>query len=118
MPDCPNCGSPTKRGRRSLFRRLVSQAVFVCESCGLKMAVGRPYLSIFQGYAECPRCCTRKLVRLNSRDHVDVMSANPFRRLLGLFGAPLYHCIYCRYQFRDWRKREADARRAPVLKTR
>jgi hypothetical protein len=26
------------------------------------------------------------------------------RRLLGLFGLPLYHCTFCRFQFRDWRK--------------
>ena len=111
MPDCPKCGAPTQRGRRSLFRRLVSRAVFVCGSCGLKIAVGRPYLSIFHRYAECPQCSTSKLSRLSSRDHVDSMSRNPLRRLLGLFGAPLYHCIYCRYQFRDWRKRESDAGR-------
>lgn len=118
MIDCPNCGSPTRRGRRGLFRRLVSQAVFVCESCGLKIAVGRPYLSIFQGFAECPRCCTRRVSRLSSRDHVDSFSSNPIRRILGLLGAPLYHCIYCRYQFHDWRKRESDILAAHPIKTR
>jgi len=29
------------------------------------------------------------------------MSSNPLRRLL--IGSPLYHCTFCRYQFRDWR---------------
>jgi hypothetical protein len=30
------------------------------------------------------------------------VSRNPCRRLL--FGCPLYHCTFCRYQFRDWRR--------------
>jgi hypothetical protein len=37
------------------------------------------------------------------------MSFNPFRFLLILLGRPLYHCAFCRLQFRDWRKRQSDA---------
>jgi DNA-directed RNA polymerase subunit RPC12/RpoP len=78
----------------------------------------RRWLSIFQRYAECPKCGTRTLSRIHSRDRVDKISRNPLRRLLGLFGASLYHCIYCRYQFRDWRKRESDQKANPTLNLR
>jgi hypothetical protein len=46
------------------------------------------------------------------------MSRNPLRKLLAIFGCPLYHCIYCRYQFRDWRKRLSDERVSPTYKMR
>ena len=36
------------------------------------------------------------------------MNRNPFRMLLGLFVAPLYHCTFCRLQFRDPRKRSPE----------
>jgi len=116
MPDCPYCGKPTQRGSRGLLRKLVSSAVFYCKSCGRSVSIPRHYLSVFRRYAECPKCGTRKLSRIFSRDRVDTISANPLRRLLGLVGAPLYHCIFCRFQFRDWRKRESDERVNPTYR--
>jgi hypothetical protein len=41
-------------------------------------------------------------------DLIDRMSPNPLRRSLRLFGFPIYHCTFCRYQFRDWRKPDQD----------
>lgn len=32
------------------------------------------------------------------------MLFNPLRRLLVVFGASIYHCTFCRVQFRVWRK--------------
>ena len=116
MPECPHCGSPTSRVARGLFRKLVSRADFRCVSCNRIVSLRQPYLSIFQRYCECPKCGTRSLNRIFSRDRVDKMSRNPLRRLLALIGAPLYHCIYCRYQFRDWRKRVSDERVTPTFR--
>jgi hypothetical protein len=42
-------------------------------------------------------------MKLRKADKVDRMSNNLLRRLLRLVGCPLYHCTFCRYQFRDWR---------------
>ncbi len=104
------------RDPRSFFRKLVSRADYRCTSCRRTICIRRPYLSIFQRYCECPRCGTRTLSRIFSRDRVDKMTRNPIRWMLALVGAPLYHCIYCRYQFRDWRKRESDDRVNPTFR--
>lgn len=61
-------------------------------------------MTIFNRYAECPRCGTLRLSRRVSIDRIDGMTRNPFRLILKLFGCPLYHCTFCRFQFRDWRK--------------
>jgi hypothetical protein len=50
------------------------------------------------------------LSRLAAKDRIDSTSRNPLRRMLKLFGCPLYHCTFCRMQFRDWRK----LRRTPL----
>jgi putative FmdB family regulatory protein len=105
MPGCARCGQPTVRKRRNLLQKVFSRAVYRCEHCRKNFHVRRPLLRIFRRYAECPQCGTRELSRLASKDHVDRMSRNPLRRILKLLGAPLYHCTFCRLQFRDWRKR-------------
>jgi DNA-directed RNA polymerase subunit RPC12/RpoP len=71
----------------------------------------RSFFALFNQYSECPKCGTRELSRLQTKDLIDTVAANPLRRLLKLFGAPLYHCTFCRYQFRDWRERDPNARR-------
>jgi len=68
--------------------------------------------AIFQLYCHCPRCHNRDLTKLSGRDKLDRMSPNPLRFLLVVFGAPLYHCTFCRMQFRDWR--HLDPARASV----
>ncbi|MCU1325234.1 MAG: hypothetical protein JWN34_604 [Bryobacterales bacterium] len=106
------------RGPRSFFRKLVSHAVLQCTSCKRQISIRRRWLGIFQRYAECPICSSPTPSRIFSRDRVDAMSRNPLRKLLAIFGCPLYHCIYCRYQFRDWRKRLSDERVSPTYKMR
>ena len=51
-----------------------------------------------------PVCCNRNLAVHGSVDPVERVSRNLLRRLL--FGFPLYYCPFCRYQFRDWRRRD------------
>jgi hypothetical protein len=73
-------------------------------NCGLSWVRPWPVFFIFQKYAECPLCQTRAISKLSKKDRVDPTTLNPLRRMLALFGAPLYHCTFCRVQFRDWRK--------------
>jgi hypothetical protein len=101
MPECINCGRHASRRRRGFILKLISRASFRCEHCGAKFNFYRPVLTVFERYAQCPLCANRELSVRQSVDQVDRMSGNLLRRLL--IGCPLYHCTYCRYQFRDWR---------------
>ena len=53
--------------------------------------------------ARCPRCGTARLKRRTRPDRIDKLEGSPFNRIKRVFGAQLYHCISCRYQFYDRR---------------
>ncbi len=91
-----------------MFQKVFCRAVVGCGHCGERVFVPRATLGAFRRYCQCPQCGTRDLSKLRSGDHVEKMNRNPLRMLLGLFGAPLYHCTFCRLQFRDWRKRAPE----------
>jgi hypothetical protein len=101
--NCQNCGRVASRRRRSLFRKIFSRASFQCEHCGWRGDYYRPFVTAFQPWAACPLCCNMDLAARRSVDPVDKMSRNLLRNVL-LVGFPVYHCSFCRYQFRDWRK--------------
>ncbi len=103
MPTCPSCGKATGRKRRNPIQKIFSRAVFQCHACGATHRVSRSLFRIFSRYVECPRCGTRNLAKRSGRDRIDRMSPNPLRRALLFLGCPLYHCTFCRLQFRDWR---------------
>ena len=117
MPACLICGGPITRRPRNIFGKIVDRAMYKCEDCGQRIHRRRTFFALFRRYCECPRCGTRDLHRLASRDRVDGISKNPFRRLLVLLGFPIYHCTFCRFQFRDWRKRESDERKKSTAMT-
>jgi hypothetical protein len=107
MPDCQVCGQETVRTRRNIVQRLYTRAVFKCLRCGNRVAVYRRFVGAFGRYTRCPQCGTRQnLSKLKSIDRVDRLNKNPLRWLLGVLGAPLYHCTFCRLQFWDTRSRE------------
>jgi len=106
---CSRCGGPTSRRARGFVRRVFSRAFFRCDSCGAATYVYRSFFSLFQRWSHCPLCHNRRLTILARPDQVDRRTLNPFRRLLGLFGFPLYHCTFCRFQFRDWRRLDPRA---------
>ena len=110
MPSCLTCGSKIVRKRRNLVEKLFDRATYLCESCDRAFHMRRSFFSVFRRYTECPKCSTRQLGRLASPDRIDRMTLNPLRRALAVLGAPLYHCTFCRYQFRDWRKRAPEYR--------
>ena len=113
---CQKCGGTVVRKQRNSAQRLIFRAVYRCEDCRRLVSRPRSFITILHRYAECPRCGTRDLSRLAAKDRIDGVSANPFRRILKLLGCPLYHCTFCRMQFRDWRKR-APAPKPATLRT-
>jgi hypothetical protein len=58
---------------------------------------------LFQRYTHCPQCGTSRLTKRAKFDLIDRQSKNLLRRILALFDAPIYHCTFCRLQFRDYR---------------
>jgi DNA-directed RNA polymerase subunit RPC12/RpoP len=110
MPACLACGGPLLRKPRNLFNKIIDRAIYRCENCELRIHRRRTFFALLS-YAECPKCGTRDLARLSGTDRIDSITRNPVRRLLRLFGCPLYHCTFCRFQFADWRMREADRSR-------
>ena len=103
MPVCRKCGHQISRHHRNVARRIFARASFRCNHCGANSNFYRPFVAAFQRWCQCPLCHNRQLTTLSKADKIDRRSRNPLRRLLGLFGFPLYHCTFCRYQFRDWR---------------
>ncbi len=93
------------RRRRGVLRRIISKVSLRCNNCGATSNFYRPVFAIFQRWCQCPLCHNRQLtIRGGKADRIDRRTHNPLRRLLGLFGFPMYHCTFCRYQFRDWRR--------------
>ena len=101
---CMHCGHEMSRCRRGPFLKLFSRACYRCDDCGFRTNFYRPIVTAFQRSAACPLCCNRNLAVHRSVDPVERVSRNLLRRLL--FGFPLYYCPFCRYQFRDWRRRD------------
>lgn len=58
---------------------------------------------IFQKFTQCPECGTSRLSKRSRYDKIDRKSDSFLRRFIGIFGAPIYHCTFCRVQFRDFR---------------
>ena len=103
MAVCDICGGPLVRRPRGAWRRIIARASYCCERCGDKSYFYRPFFALFQRYSVCPICHNPRLRVLARRDHIDRRTINPIRRMLVLVGAPLYHCTFCRFQFRDVR---------------
>ena len=110
MASCVTCGQKIVRKRRNPIEKVLDRATYLCESCDRTLHVRRSIFSVFRRYCECPGCGTRQLTRLARRDGIDRMTHNPLRHMLVIFGAPLYHCTFCRFQFWDWRKRAPEDR--------
>lgn len=102
MPVCIECGQHASRRRRGPLLKIFARASFRCDQCEKKFNYYRPAFAVFQRYAHCPKCYAQDLAIRGSFDKIDKISGNPFRRLL--LGFTIYHCTWCRYQFRDWRR--------------
>lgn len=100
MFTCPECAGIGKRRPRTFIERFSSRAKLVCSSCGNVWHWRR---ILFQSHVQCPECGTGRLSKLSKYDRIDRKSDSFLRRSLALFGAPIYHCTFCRLQFRDYR---------------
>jgi hypothetical protein len=85
---------------------LVYSEVYQCKRCQewLKLPFSRQWNWMCRN-AVCPRCGNPEVKKLPKRDGIDRMYNNPLSRLQQLFGAPIYHCHWCRLQFYDLRPR-------------
>lgn len=92
---------------------MFARASFRCNHCGANSNFYRPIVAAFQSGCQCPLCHNRQLMVLGKPDKIDRRSRNPLRHLLGLLGFPLYHCTFCRYQFRDWRRLDPNRGELP-----
>jgi DNA-directed RNA polymerase subunit RPC12/RpoP len=113
MPACNYCGARTLRAHRTFLERLTCRRVYRCTRCSGKLAVHRTLVAFFHSRCVCPSCGSGDLNKLSSpkspendspeNESADKLTTNPVRRLLGLMGAPLYHCTVCHFQFHDFR---------------
>ncbi len=109
MPRCASCGSGLVRSHRSGFEKLFYRAVYRCANCSAKQKEPLQTVSPLTRYAHCPRCGNPSPVVRSRPDKIDRMIHGPLRLLHRLLGGTLYHCIYCRLQFYDLRKKKPAA---------
>jgi predicted RNA-binding Zn-ribbon protein involved in translation (DUF1610 family) len=105
MQHCPVCAGLGKRRSRTFVQRIFNRAKLRCTSCGA-VWYWRRYL--LQEHTLCPECGTSRLSKLRKYDKIDRKNSSFFRRFLAIFGAPIYHCTFCRLQFRDYRQLNPD----------
>jgi ribosomal protein S27AE len=107
MITCRVCAGIGKRRSRTFLERLVNRAKLQCPDCGAFWYWRRV---LFQKYTFCPECGTSRLSKRSKYDRIDRKSDSVVRRFLGIFGAPIYHCTFCRLQFRDYRRLDPKRR--------
>src|SRR5690348_6146693 len=101
MPGCNYCGARTLRAHRTFLERLTCRRVYRCTRCSGKLAVHRPFIALFHSRCVCPSCGSGDLnkptsLETSGKDTAESDTAGkPMRRLLGVMGAPLYHCTCC-----------------------
>jgi predicted RNA-binding Zn-ribbon protein involved in translation (DUF1610 family) len=117
MPCCQFCDHELIRKRRTLFQKAFTLAVFKCPKCHNSTSWRRPFFHKISLRSQCPQCGTPDVSKLRSIDRVDRLNKNPLRALLGLVGAPLHHCTFCRLQFWDLRSRSPEVRKARAAGT-
>lgn len=105
---CPRCSLPLDRQRRTPIERILFRKLWQCRSCGTRIHVWRiPFEAtrafVSTRHTSCIMCGNIRVRRIPVRDRIDAMSAHPLSVLLGLLGAPIYHCNACRHQYHDWR---------------
>jgi hypothetical protein len=104
------------RRHRPLHHKLLYSASLECALCGRRVRYLRPGIEVpltrlLSRYTRCPRCATLSVHPLAHRDGIDGVSRNLLSMIAGLTGGHRYHCVGCRLQYFDWR-RKASARDA------
>ena len=97
-----------RRVHRTLRERLSYIAVYECKECHAEDYLP-PAHQLHRGKAaRCPRCGTYRITRLKEPDHIDPMRTGMLNMLEKMAGGKLYHCRYCRVQFWDRRRLQAE----------
>jgi len=97
-----------RRVHRSLWERFNYVAVYACKACDTEDRLPRAHQLHRGKVARCPKCGTYRLSRLKERDHIDAMQTGVLNMMELLAGGKLFHCRYCRLQFRDRRRLQSE----------
>lgn len=106
MLNCSVCGERLIRTRRTFLEKPFFSLAFKCRGCDIRVREKHRFFYHFGRYVQCPHCGTTDLEKRSSRDKIDRLTKNPFSMVQALFGAHLYHCVFCRFQFYDLRSRK------------
>ena len=97
-----------RRVHRTLLERLSYIAIYSCQECHTEDNLPRAHHLHRGKAARCPRCGTFRITRLKEPDHIDPMHTGVLNMLEKAAGGKLYHCRYCRIQFWDRRRLQAE----------
>jgi DNA-directed RNA polymerase subunit RPC12/RpoP len=97
-----------RRVHRTLLERLSYIAIYSCKACRAEDNLPRTHQLHLGRAARCPRCGTYRLTRLKEPDGIDPMQTGVLNMLEKMAGGKLYHCRYCRIQFWDRRRLQAE----------
>ena len=99
-----------RRVHRTLLERLSYIAIYSCKECHAEDNLPRAHQLHRGKAARCPRCGTFRITRLREPDHIDPMRTGILNMLERMAGGKLYHCRYCRIQFWDRRRLQAEVK--------
>jgi len=94
---------------RTFFERFSYMAIYACKECQNEEFFPRRYKFHFGPHARCPRCGTYRISKLKEKDGIDPMYVGFLNFLEHIAGGRLFHCKFCRCQFYDRRRTQAEA---------
>jgi DNA-directed RNA polymerase subunit RPC12/RpoP len=97
-----------RRVHRTLLERISYLAIYECKQCHAEDNLPRSHKLHFGKAARCPKCGTFRIVRLKEPDTIDPMHTGLLNLLERMAGGRLHHCRYCRIQFWDRRRLQAE----------
>jgi DNA-directed RNA polymerase subunit RPC12/RpoP len=97
-----------RRVHRTLLERFKYLAIYSCKQCHAEDNLPRAHQLHFGKAARCPKCGTYRIVRLREPDRIDPMYTGLWNTLERMVGGKLFHCRYCRIQFWDRRRLQAE----------
>jgi hypothetical protein len=111
MRKCTFCNDSLTRTHRRLWEKPIYSVVFKCRACESRIGAKREFFHYFGGHAKCPRCGTEEVKQRSTLDRIDRLVKTPISVFQALTGGKLYHCLFCRIQFYDLRRRSRQRSR-------
>jgi DNA-directed RNA polymerase subunit RPC12/RpoP len=103
-----------RRVHRTLWERVHYLAIYSCKDCQTEDTLPRVHQLHLGTTARCPKCGTYRITRLRVPDPIDKMTTGVWNLLEKIAGGKLFHCRYCRIQFWDRRRTQAEMAADPV----